>query len=177
MNRVARFEKVSINQFRKDFADTLYSVGLEECGSNSFMDDYINNIYNDLCLPRRATSGSAGYDFFIPTSFILNAGDTIKIPTGKRCKMEPGWALMVFPRSSLGFKYQLGIANTIPIIDMDYYNSDNEGHIFIKLVNNGDKALELSKGDKFVQGVFLPYGITEDDNANGIRNGGLGSTD
>ena len=90
--------------------------------------------------------------------------------------MDADWVLMIYPRSSIGFKYQVGLANTTGIIDSDYYRGNNEGHIMVKLVNNGNKIFSANEGDKIVQGVFLPYGITTDDNAEGERIGGFGST-
>ena len=116
-------------------------------------------------MPERATVGSAGYDFYSPLDFVLEPGQTIKIPTGIRAKIEDGWVLMIFPRSGLGFKFRIQLNNTVGIIDSDYYGSDNEGHIFIKITNdsNEGKTLSLKKGDGFAQGVFLPYGVTSDD--------------
>ena len=130
-------------------------------------------------LPKRATKGSAGYDFYSPLDFELRPGETIKIPTGIRAKMNSDYVLMIFPRSGLGFKYRLQLDNTTGIVDSDYYYSDNEGHIFLKLTNdsNEDKLLEVRAGQGIAQGIFLPFGITEDDDCNGIRNGGMGSTD
>ena len=90
--------------------------------------------------------------------------------------MNEDWVLMCFPRSGLGFKYRVKLDNSVGIIDSDYAFSDNEGHIFIKLTNEGDKKLEVFEGDGFAQGIFLQYGITEDDNATDKRNGGFGST-
>ena len=132
---------------------------------------------NSVVLPKRATSGSAGYDFFAPFSFTLNQGETIKIPTGVRCKIDNGWVLQIFPRSSLGFKYRLRLDNTVGIIDSDYFFAENEGHIFIKITNCGDKPLSVEKGKAFAQGVFIPFGITTDDSTTEVRTGGLGSTD
>lgn len=156
MNKIAQFEKVSLTEFIKS--------------SNA-------DLYGDILLPKRATSGSAGYDFFAPETFTLNAGETIKIPTGIRVKIDEGWVLNIYPRSSLGFKYRLRLDNTVGIIDSDYYNADNEGHIFIKITNCGDKELTVEKGKAFAQGVFTPYGITYDDDASAKRSGGFGSTD
>lgn len=136
-------------------------------------------LYKNIELPTRATSGSAGYDFKCPLAcFTLHPGETIKIPTGIRVKIDDGWFLGVFPRSSLGFKYRVQLDNTIGVVDSDYYNSDNEGHIFVKLTNDGkaDKTVAISAGDAFAQGIFLPFGITYNDEATGIRNGGFGST-
>ena len=136
------------------------------------------SISNDVELPRRKTLGSAGYDFYMPYDLVLEPGQTAKIPTGIRARMENGWVLCLFPRSGLGFKYRLQLNNTVGIIDADYYGSDNEGHIFAKITNdsNEGKVLELKQGEGFMQGIFLPFGITEDDDTNEIRNGGFGST-
>lgn len=133
--------------------------------------------YSELCLPKRATAGSAGYDFFAPTEICLQPNQTAKIPTGIRVKIEEGWVLKVYPRSSLGFKYRLRLDNTVGIIDSDYYYADNEGHIFIKITNCGDKPLTVEKGKAFAQGVFVEFGITVDDDATSLRTGGFGSTD
>ncbi len=132
--------------------------------------------YGEIKLPKRATTGSAGYDFYSPYDIELAPGQTETVATGIRAKIDDGWVLMLFPRSGLGFKYRLTFNNTVGIIDSDYYYSDNQGHIHIKLTN-GEKPLIIKKGEAFAQGVFVPYGITADDNADGIRNGGFGSTD
>ncbi|MBO7338814.1 MAG: deoxyuridine 5'-triphosphate nucleotidohydrolase, partial [Lachnospiraceae bacterium] len=136
------------------------------------------DMYESIKLPQRATKGSAGYDFFAPFAFSLPAGSSIKIPTGIRAKMDEDWVLKVYPRSGLGFKYRLQMNNTVGIIDSDYYYSDNEGHIFIKMTNDSreGKTVEVAAGSGFAQGIFLEYGITVDDDAQGIRNGGFGST-
>ena len=86
--------------------------------------------------------------------------------------------LKIYPRSGLGFKFRLQLNNTVGIIDSDYFGSDNEGHIFIKITNdsNENKTLSLKAGEGFAQGIFLPFGITTDDDADGVRNGGFGST-
>ncbi len=161
MKRVASFEKVSENQFKSAWE----------------MDNW-QEVYEKIKMPCRATTGSAGYDFFAPFGFELAPGETIKIPTGIRTKMDDGWVLKIYPRSGLGFKYRIQLNNTVGIIDSDYYYSDNEGHIFIKITNdsNEGKVLSLKEGEGFAQGIFLEYGITYDDAADGIRNGGFGST-
>lgn len=156
MKKIAKFEKISLTEF---------------CKSLSASD------YDSVILPKRATSGSAGYDFFAIGDFTLNAGETIKIATGIRVKIDCGWVLKIYPRSSLGFKYRLRLDNTVGIIDSDYYYADNEGHIFIKITNCGDKPLTVEKGKAFAQGVFVEYGITVDDECDGVRTGGFGSTD
>ena len=172
MNRVAQFKKVSFEQFLSDFIDIF--DGFDYSKQSNI--DLLKQIWNNIKLPKRSTANSAGYDFITPIDFELNPGEEIKIPTGIRCKIDSDWVLTIHPRSSLGFKYQIGLANTTGIIDADYYNSDNEGHIMVKLINRGNKKFSANKGDKIVQGIFLPYGITVDDNSEGVRNGGFGST-
>ena len=168
--RIAQFEKVSYEQFKKDWKDTFSRPTL-------ISDNAVQKFYEEIKLPKRATAGSAGYDFFSPADFTLKPGETIKIPTGIRSKMLKDWVLKVYPRSGLGFKYRVRLENTVGIIDSDYYHSDNEGHIFIKITNRGDKTVSLNKGDGFAQGIFVEYGITVDDEVTEIRNGGFGSTD
>lgn len=168
MRRIAEFQKVSRQQFvssmKEDFPQ--------------YTEKDIEDMYDSIILPKRATKGSAGYDFFAPFSFSLPPGTTIKVPTGIRAKMEPDWVLKLYPRSGLGFKYRLQMNNTVGIIDSDYYYSDNEGHIFVKLTNDSKegKTVDIAAGTGMVQGIFLEYGITIDDDAEGIRNGGFGST-
>ena len=171
MKRIAKFEKVSWTQFQKDYVDTFGE------GETINMDD-VKNIYDDINLPVRATSGSAGYDFKSPINFKLKPGSTIKIPTGIRVKIDDGWVLKCYPRSGLGFKFRLQLNNTVGIIDSDYYYSDNEGHIFSKITNdsNEGKTVEINAGDGFMQGIFVEYGITLDDDVTTVRNGGFGST-
>ncbi len=163
----AKFYKVSYAQFEKAMLDDF-----------SLNEDEIKEIYNQLKLPKRATKGSAGYDFYTPISFQLNPGETIKIPTGIRCEMNPRWVLMIYPRSGLGFKFRLQLNNTVGVIDSDYFYSDNEGHIFIKITNdsNEGKVVEVKAGQGFAQGIFMQYGIVEDDDTVEERNGGFGST-
>lgn len=165
MNK-AKFYKVSFEQFKQGMSD--FNLTDKEC----------EQIYNEIPLPKRATIGSAGYDFYTPVDITLKPGETIKIPSGIRCEMNPSWVLMLFPRSGLGFKYRLQLNNTVGIIDSDYFYSENEGHIFIKLTNdsNENKTLEVKKGQGIVQGIFMIYGVTEDDDVTEIRNGGFGST-
>ena len=133
--------------------------------------------YADVKLPARATSGSAGYDFFAPFELKIAAGETVKVPTCIRCRMDEGRVLAIFPRSGLGFRYKLALDNTVGIIDADYFGADNEGQIMIKMTNRGDKDLVVEKGKAFAQGIFLQYFLTDDDAASGSRTGGFGSTD
>ena len=168
MRRIAKFHKVSSKQFMEAMKEAFPQYTQED----------IEDMYESLKLPKRATKGSAGYDFFAPFSFSLPPAATIKIPTGIRAEMEEDWVLKLYPRSGLGFKYRLQMNNTVGIIDSDYFYSDNEGHIFVKLTNdsNEGKTVDVVAGTGIVQGIFLEYGITVDDDAEGIRNGGFGST-
>ena len=101
------------------------------------------------------------------------------LPTGVRARMDEGWVLLMFPRSGLGFKYRLQLNNTVGVIDSDYYEAKNEGHIMLKLTNDSrdGRTLRIGAGDAVAQGVFVPYGITKDDGADAQREGGFGSTD
>ena len=166
-----KFYKVSIEQFLKDFLNQFPN---ESIGQTAMVEE----VYEMIKLPKRSTSGSAGYDFFAPIGIKLEPEESITIPTGIKCQIEPRWFLSLFPRSGLGFKYGMRLSNTCAIIDQDYFdNKNNEGHIMIKIVNGKDKPLEIEQGKAFVQGIFLPYGLTVDDDADGIREGGIGSTD
>ena len=165
--RVAKFSKVSKEQFVKDWLATF----------NDTEDDAIR-VYEGIKLPVRGTKYSAGYDFFAPCHITLAPSETVKIPTGIRVEMLPEYFLAIVPRSGLGFKYRLQLDNTLGIIDADYFYSDNEGHIFCKMTNDGNenKVVDVSSGNGFCQGIFLPYYLTIDDDVDIVRNGGFGST-
>ena len=162
--RISKFYKVSKEQYLKSF--------------DNKNNEEILSIYDDILLPKRATKGSAGYDFFAPFDIVLKPGETIKVPTCIRVSMEENYVLKLYPRSGLGFKYRLQLNNTVGIIDSDYYYSDNEGHIFAKITNdsNEGKTVEIAAGTGFMQGIFVEYGITMDDDVTAVRNGGFGST-
>ena len=161
MQRIAQFMKVSRAQFEKDWE---FDAPVP---------------YDELRLPHRGTAGSAGYDFYSPIDFTLEPGEFIKIPTGIRARIEEGWVLTLYPRSGQGFKYRLQMYNTVGVIDSDYFGADNEGHIHIKIINANEegKTLTVHRGEAFAQGIFLPFGITVDDEATEKRTGGFGSTD
>ena len=167
MYRIAEFEKVSFEQFKdawlKCFPETAD----------------VTAVYDGIKLPQRATSGSAGYDFYAPADITVEKGKSLLVPTGIRARIEDGWVLNIFPRSGLGFKHRIQLDNTVGIIDSDYYNSSNEGHIMIKLscdAHDEGHTVTVNGGDGFAQGIFMPFGITESDTADGIRDGGFGST-
>lgn len=153
-----KFEKISEKQFRDDFVN-------------------FNVEYNDIKLPVRKTKNSAGYDFYIPFDTIINPNETILIPTGIKVIMNENEFLGIYVRSGLGTKYNLRMCNQVGIIDADYYNNiENEGHIFIKMQNEGNETVYLKKSDRIAQGIFQKYYITDFDQVDEIREGGLGST-
>ena len=153
-----KFELISKKQFNIDF--------------NNYNIEYI-----DINLPKRNTKYSAGYDFYMPYDLEIQPNEIVKIPTGIKACMEQNEFLALYIRSSLGFKYNLRLCNQVGIVDSDYYNNiENEGHIFVKLKNEGKSTDTLKKNDRYVQGIFQKYYITEDDIANDERVGGIGST-
>ena len=156
---IAKFTRVSEAQYAEAMADREGFLPLE-----------------DIPLPKRATKGSAGYDFVSPLEVTVPAGGSALIPTWIRAEMEPGWVLMLFPRSSLGFRHALRLSNTVGVIDSDYAFAKNEGHIMVKLRNPLSEPVTIGRGDRFCQGVFLPYGTAEEDGDFAERSGGMGST-
>lgn len=137
-----------------------------------------NTKYEDLIIPKRNTKYAAGYDFYLPFDIELNPGEIIKIPTGIKVMMNEDEFFGIYVRSSLGFKYNMRLCNQVGIIDYDYYNNlDNEGHMFVRLQNQGEKIVNLKKGERYVQGIFQKYYIVEDEEEiTNERIGGLGST-
>ena len=181
-----RFERVSEVEYTKALKANGYDP--EKCLK-----------IDEIPLPKRATKGSAGYDIVSPVEINLKLDETyfpygedpcmmvscppktfMIIPTGIRAFMPDDVVLVEAPRSGLGFKYGISFLNTLGIIDSDYINADNEGHIMIAIRfeggTNKERVFNLSKGERICQGLFLPYYTTEDDDADGVRNGGLGST-
>ena len=152
-----KFEKISFKQFAKDVSE---------------------GDYNSILLPVRKTKRSAGYDFISFLDITIKPGEVAKIPTGIKISLEDDEFLGIFVRSSMGFKYNVRMCNQVGIIDSDYYNNiDNEGHIWVKLQNHGDKDYVIKKGDAFAQGIIMKYLFCDDDNSLGDRIGGIGSTD
>lgn len=161
-----QFEKVSFDQFAAGAAPLWYRV------------EDLRKIYDNIKLPIRATSGSAGYDIVSPFHFRLRPGETFQCPLGIRVKMPVNMVLLLLPRSGLGFKFRMQLDNTVGVIDSDYYDANNEGHISLKVTNdtNTGKTLEINEGDKIIQGIFLRYELTDDDAVTEKRKGGFGST-
>lgn len=167
MMKIAKFEKVSFDQFEKDWLKAFPNT------------TDVKSIYDSIKLPKRATTGSAGYDFYAPDDITINRGASTLVPTGIRCWIEDGWVLSLYPRSGLGFKHRVQLDNTVGIIDADYYNSSNEGHIMIKVscdAHDDGHIVSVNAGDGFSQGIFTQFGITIDDDTDGVRDGGFGST-
>lgn len=156
------FEKISQKQWDNDFSDILEMHQVD---------------YPKHQLPKRGSKNSAGYDFFSPINEIIPAHGTAKIPTGIKVYMQPDEVLMIYPRSSIGFKTNIRLSNTTGVIDSDYYNNpDNEGHMWIKFYNPTNEDYHIFIGDKIAQGIFTKFLVTDDDDTDQERTGGLGST-
>lgn len=165
-----KFEKISEKQFFTDFVEYLDDECLDTKDSLA--------VYHSLKLPKRATTGSAGYDIYAPYNITIPPKQTVKIPTGIKTNLDEDKFLAIYPRSGLGFKYKMQLYNTVGIIDSDYIYSDNEGHIWVKFFNDSpdNKTIEIKQGEAMCQGIIQQFFKTDDDKANGERNGGFGST-
>lgn len=151
------FKKISFDQFKKDIDNNL-------------------ELYNNFQLPARKTTNSAGYDFHLLKNLTLKPNEIAKIPTGVKSFMQSNEVLLIIIRSSLGFKYNIRLCNQVGVIDSDYYNnSDNEGHIYMAIKNEGTQTLNLKEGDAIAQGIFINY-LTSRDSVDTKRKGGIGST-
>ena len=140
------FEKISFKQFAKDVKDDI-------------------KLYNEYKLPQRDTSSTAGYDIYLLNDIKLEPNEIKKIPTGLKSFFGKDEVLLLVVRSSMGFKYNVRLCNQIGVIDADYYNNeDNEGHIWLRVQNEGDKTVEFAKGDAIAQGIFMKYLTTNSDN-------------
>ena len=173
-----KFEKVSFEQFLADVKKTQPVIMMTDISD----DEQIREIYDNIKLPRRSTRGSAGYDFYMPFTTAMFTGDAIVVPTGIRVIMPDEMFLMIVPRSGLGFKHHVSLTNTVGIIDSDYCNADNEGHVMVKLFYPNDlhpssDTIPLHAQDRFCQGIFMPFYVTDDDKpVSEDREGGIGST-
>ena len=155
-----KFEKISFEQFKKDISDD-------------------KELYESYSLPKRSTKNSAGYDIASLEEYTLKPGEAHIFVTGLKVTMNSDEVLYLYGRSSFGYKYNITLANSVGVIDSDFYNNiDNEGHFKVKLINHGEKEVKINIGDRIAQGVFMKYLIV--DNEEKIikeRKGGLGSTD
>jgi len=160
--KVRGFEKISFEQFKKDF---------------QFLEN-IEEAYNNIRIPVRATKYSVGYDISTPFDFEIKPGEIKLIPTGLKVYFQTDEMFSMYVRCSMGFKHNIRLCNQVGIVESDYYNNEgNEGHLFVKIQNEGDKSVKFSAGDRIVQGIFSKYLVTDDDNVTNVRKSGIGSTD
>ena len=139
------FEKISFEQFKKDVEDN-------------------RKLYESYNLPRRETKYAAGYDFYALFDFTLKPGEIMKVPTGIKVNMEGDDVLLLMDRSSQGFKYNVRFCNQVGVIDKDYYNNpNNEGHMWIRIQNEGDKDYVVKCGDGICQGLFMKYLVVDNE--------------
>ncbi len=139
------FEKISFEQFKKDVKDD-------------------KELYDEYMIPQRDSDSTAGYDILLLEDITIKPNEVMKLPTGLKCSMNKDEVLLLVVRSSMGFKYNIRLCNQVGVIDADYYNNpDNEGHIFVKIQNEGDKEVTIKKGDAIAQGIFMKYLITDSD--------------
>ena len=176
-----KFEKISFEQYLKDYP-------FDDEPMPDLCDDGYDEHYDWLCtkeieyenikLPKRATMHSAGYDIFAPYDIKIPPNGTLKVPTYIRVQLDEDKFLAIYPRSGLGFKYKMQFYNSVGIIDSDYAYSDNEGHIWCKFYNDSPdgKTIVIKQGEAMCQGIIQQFYKTDDDNADGARNGGFGST-
>lgn len=150
--KMRKFEKISFEQFKKDIKDD-------------------RNLYERYELPKRDSKRTAAYDIYLLEELTIAPGETKKIPTGLKSYFEDDEVLLLIVRSSMGFKYNIRLCNQVGIIDADYYdNPSNEGHMWIRIQNESDETIVLPAGEAIVQGLFLKYLTTDDDqNLNALR--------
>ena len=153
-----KFEKISFNQFKKDISDD-------------------KELYESYLLPVRGTKKSAGYDIRSLSEGVIHPGESFVCKTGLKVSMNEDEVFYLYTRSSMGYKYNVTLANSVGVIDADFYNNeDNEGHFSVKLINHGEKDFEVKIGDRICQGIFSKYLVTSDDKCDKVRTGGIGST-
>lgn len=139
------FEKISFEQFCKDVKKD-------------------KTLYDTYKLPTRDSKSTAGYDLYLLENLELKPKEIVKLPTGIKSYFQNDEVLLIVIRSSMGFKYNIRLVNQIGIIDADYYNNkDNEGHIFIKIQNEGPETVNFKSGEAIAQGIFLKYLTTKSD--------------
>ncbi len=167
MTEMAQFDRVSFDEY-------LDASLKDQSAADDETLDALRQEWEAIRLPARSTAGSAGYDFFLPKAMTFRPEANTFFPTGIRCRIDPGWVLILCPKSGLGNKYGMRLTNSLGVVDEDYYFSDNEGHIMVGITTS--RKLSLTPGSKYIQGIFLPYGICHGDNVTASRNGGFGST-
>lgn len=138
----------------------------------------------NITLPKRQTKHAAGYDLCAaedvvvpPYSSNIDQKPTL-IPTGLKATMHNDDMMLIVSRGSTPAKHGLVIPNSMAVIDADYFeNPTNDGHFYIQVLNIRSKPYTIKKGDTIAQAIFVKYLITDDDDADGERQGGFGSTD
>ena len=139
------FEKISFEQFCKDVCND-------------------KKLYDNYKLPVRDSKLTAGYDIYLLQDLELKPNEIIKLPTGIKAYFQDDEVLLILVRSSAGFKYNIRLVNQVGVIDADYYNNkNNEGHIFVKIQNEGTETVKFKAGDAIAQGIFFKYLITKSD--------------
>ena len=140
-----KFEKISFEQFKKDISDD-------------------KKMYDELIMPSRETTHSAGYDFHALEDMIIKPQEIKRIPTGIKATMEDDEVLYILVRGSQGFKHNVRLCNQVGVVDKDYYNNPgNEGHIWVALQNEGKNDYVIKKGQGMAQGIFAKFLLTEND--------------
>lgn len=177
-----KFERVSEDQFLED-CEHLMGMDIRECCYD----------YNAIQLPRASTPYSAGFDFCSPLTIDVPTNQIIWIPTGIRWVVNHenvaeafgemvGLQLQLYPRSGLSTKFGIRLANTVGIVDSDYSDSDNEGHIILAMIRDmtsvfNPPIFRFPQGDRVAQGIVQPYiKNMKFTKADASRNGGFGST-
>ena len=131
----------------------------------------------EIKLPIRATKISAGYDFSSPISITIQPKSKEVIWTDVKSYMQEGEVLILDVRSSIGIKKGLMLANTIGVVDMDYFsNINNDGNIGICLYNMTDEPVHIEQFERIAQGIFIPFLVSDNGNTEEERKGGIGST-
>ena len=165
-----RFEKVSFEQFAEDMEKWMPELSWE-----------MHEVYYDsVKLPKRQTKGSAGYDIASPMRLIIEPGEQVVIPSGIRAVFSDEeletWHLEVFAGQACQSGEGLNITNQVEIINADHFQGENEGDILLALKNTSRKIIDIAQGERICQGIFKIHGLTSDDDAEGHRSGGVGST-
>ncbi|MBQ8234628.1 MAG: dUTP diphosphatase [Bacilli bacterium] len=127
-------------------------------------------MYDNYKLPMRDSKSTAGYDIYLLEDLELKPNDIVKLPTGIKSYFNNDEVLLMVLRSSMGFKYNIRLVNQVGVIDADYYNNENnEGHIFIKIQNEGKETVSFKAGEAIAQGIFLKYLTTKSDMDLGLK--------
>ena len=139
--------------------------------------ELVSSFTNENLLPKRETAHAAGYDLKVAERTVIAPKEIKLVPTGVKAYMQAGEVLYLYDRSSNPRKKGLVLINSVGVIDGDYYgNSGNEGHIFAQMQNITDQEVVLEEEDRIVQAVFAPFLLVDNDEADGVRTGGFGST-